>query len=62
MIIPHGNVNDKKLNVLPAMTFEIIRQAVKTPVKVAYNSTFVELPNMFNIIYSMINKFHKQKS
>jgi hypothetical protein len=46
---PHGSVSEKKSKVFPAMIFDIIRHAVKTPVRVAYKLVLVEFSNL--IIY-----------
>ena len=50
LITPQGNVNEKKSNVLPAMIFDTIKQAVNTPVKMAYSSVFVRFSNIL-ILY-----------
>lgn len=49
---PHGSVNVKKSNVFPAMIFDMMRHAVKTPVRVAYKLVLVEFSNMFIYCFS----------
>ena len=50
---PHGSVREKKSKVFPAMIFDMIRHAVKTPVRVAYKLVFVEFSNMFIYCFSL---------
>ena len=49
--MPQGNINIKNSNVLLATVFEMTKLAVKIPVNMEYNSTFVRLLNIGIMYY-----------
>jgi hypothetical protein len=50
IITAEGSTNEKNENVLPARMLDMIRHAVKMPVRIAYSSFFVRFSNKI-IVY-----------
>ena len=50
IMTPQGRTNEKKEKVFPAIIFDTISHAVKTPVMIAYNSVLVKSSNII-ILY-----------
>ena len=57
---PQGRTNEKKENIFPAIIFDTIRQAVKTPAMIAYKSVFVKSSNMIILYFQSYINFTSQ--
>ena len=57
---PQGRTKEKKENVFPAIIFDTIRQAVKTPAMIAYKSVLVKSSNMSILYFQSYINFTSQ--